>query len=59
MNDAMPGLDRDLKFHPIENANPRTLSREQIRRYNEQGYVLPIDVFSDSEIASHRAYLTI
>ena len=56
MNDAMPELDRDLKFHPIENANPRTLSREQIRRYNEKGYVLPIDVFSDSEIASHRAY---
>lgn len=56
MNDAMPDLERDLTFHPIENASPKTLSAEQIRRYNETGFVFPVDVFCDSEMAAHRAY---
>jgi non-heme Fe2+,alpha-ketoglutarate-dependent halogenase len=56
MNNAMPELDRDLSFQPVENANPKTLSPGQIRQYNECGFVFPIDVFSDAAMAAHRAY---
>ena len=56
MNNAMPELDRDLTFYPIENMNPKTLTGEQIRQYNALGYVFPIDVFSSEEIAAHRSY---
>jgi non-heme Fe2+,alpha-ketoglutarate-dependent halogenase len=56
MNDAMPELDRDLTFHPIENNSPKTLSGEQLRQFNEVGFVFPVDVFGDSEMAAHRAY---
>lgn len=54
MNNAMPELDRDLTFYPIQNENPKTLSAQQIRQYNDLGYVLPIDVFTPAEIDAHR-----
>lgn len=56
MNNAMPELERDLRFHPVENPSPRTLTSAQIDQFNELGYVFPIDVFDTAEIAAHRAY---
>ena len=56
MNDAMPELDRDLRFSPVENANPGRLTREQIDQFNRLGYVYPLDVFNEVEVASLRAY---
>ncbi|HAA74100.1 TPA: phytanoyl-CoA dioxygenase family protein [Candidatus Latescibacteria bacterium] len=56
LNDALPGLERDLSFQPIENPNPNILSAQQIAQYNGLGYIFPIDVFSQPEIATHRAY---
>ncbi|MAF13057.1 phytanoyl-CoA dioxygenase family protein [Candidatus Poribacteria bacterium] len=56
VQDAMPDLGRDLSFYPTENPSPAALTAEQIRQYNERGYVFPLDVFSASEIAVHRTY---
>jgi non-heme Fe2+,alpha-ketoglutarate-dependent halogenase len=56
VNNAMPELNRDLRFYPILNANPKTLSRDQINQYNELGFIFPIDVFGSEEISEHRAY---
>lgn len=56
VQDAMPDLGRDLSFYPTDNPSPATLTSDQVRQYNERGYVFPLDVFSPAEIAEHRAY---
>lgn len=53
---AYPDLDRDLRFFPLGVDEPRLLTPEQIRHYNEMGYVAPIDVFDAGEIAEIRGY---
>ena len=55
-NDAYPDLERDLSFHPVENPRPQKLTPEQIRQYNERGYISPLDVFSAEEADAHRAF---
>lgn len=52
----MPELDRDLRFQPVQNTGAKHLSRQQVEQYNRRGYVFPLDVFGQDEIASHRAY---
>ena len=54
--DAFPELQRDLRFFPLGVDQPSLLTTEQIEQYNERGYVFPIDIFSQSEIASIRGY---
>ena len=53
---AFPELQRELDFIPLGVDNPKVLTREQIAHYNEFGYVAPISVFSENEIAEIRAY---
>jgi non-haem Fe2+, alpha-ketoglutarate-dependent halogenase len=59
---AIPGQDdlaavaRDLSFHPSINATPKVLTREQIDRFNREGYLKPFRIFSGAEIADLRAY---
>src|SRR5579871_1218184 len=48
--------ERDLTFHPAQTAQPRRLSQEQIRFYNENGYVKGLRIFGEAEIAEHRDY---
>src|SRR5690349_6458327 len=48
--------DRDLTFRPASEAAARKLTPEQIRFYNQQGYLKPFRVFSDEEILEHRHY---
>lgn len=52
----LASLKRDLHFYPVENPNPCVLSAEQIEGYNRNGYIKPLDVFSESEITTIRAY---
>ena len=40
-------IERDLRFHPVVNDAPKTLSREQIARFNRDGYIQPIRIFDD------------
>jgi hypothetical protein len=59
---AVPGQDelhrveRDLSFHPSTNAAPKVLTREQIERFNRDGYLMPFRIFSDAEVAELRSY---
>jgi ectoine hydroxylase-related dioxygenase (phytanoyl-CoA dioxygenase family) len=52
----MPELKRTLRFFPVENSNPAKLTKEQIQQFNKKGYIFPLDVFSEDEIAVHREY---
>ena len=54
---AFPELLRDLRFVPLGVDDPKVLSREQIDRYNADGFLFPIDIFSPEEIAEIRAYI--
>ena len=54
--DAIPEMERELKFFPVENDNPKMLTRKQIDYYNERGYIFPIDMFSDEEVVTNRNY---
>ncbi len=53
---ALSGMTRDLRFHPAVSSVPMTLSLEQLESYNRDGYIRPIDVYSNSEIAGLRCY---
>ncbi len=54
--DELSQIDRDLRFHPSEAANPSTLTREQIAAFNRDGYLKPLSVFDAREIGDIRAY---
>ncbi len=58
ITNAMPELERKLEFIPVENDNPLRLTGEQIRHFNERGFIFPLDVFSEDEIAAHRDYFS-
>jgi ectoine hydroxylase-related dioxygenase (phytanoyl-CoA dioxygenase family) len=49
-------LERRLKFHPSAVADPRILTREQVAAYNQGGYVKPVRIFNDNEMAVHRRF---
>ncbi|MEM7033778.1 MAG: phytanoyl-CoA dioxygenase family protein [Chloroflexota bacterium] len=56
VTDAIPDMERELKFFPSETQNPKILTKQQIDQFNELGYIFPIDVFTDEEIKANRAY---
>src|SRR4051794_13127298 len=49
-------VERDLRFHPCTVENPRTLAREEIARFNRDGYLKGRRIFDDAEIAEIRRY---
>lgn len=55
-SDALGKIERDLRFHPTVNDGPCVLTKDQIARFNESGYLRPFRVFSSAEIAEIRAY---
>ena len=54
--DDLAGIRRDLRFHPSPVTEPRILTREQVAGFNRDGYIKPIRVFDEREIAEIRAY---
>lgn len=54
--DELSGMERDLRFHPSGVAEPRTLSREQVAAFNRDGYLMPLRLFDNAEIAGIREY---
>ena len=56
ISDAHPDLPRDLNFDPVINETPKALNNKQIRSYNKKGYIFPIEIFSETEISTHREY---
>jgi non-heme Fe2+,alpha-ketoglutarate-dependent halogenase len=57
--DELSGLQRDLRFHASTVTDPRMLTREQVEAFNRDGYVKPLHVFDDREIADFRAYFDV
>ena len=54
--DALPDMKRELKFFPVKNEHPQKLTAEQIRQFNEKGYIFPLEVFTEEEVTANRAY---
>ncbi|MEZ6062166.1 MAG: phytanoyl-CoA dioxygenase family protein [Planctomycetaceae bacterium] len=50
------GIPRDLRFHPANPTAAKTLTPQQVEGFNDDGFVRPIRVYSDSEIADIRRY---
>jgi hypothetical protein len=53
MNNAHPDLERELRFFAVENEDPRKLSRQQVRDFNELGFISPLDVFRPDDAAAN------
>jgi hypothetical protein len=59
---TIPGQDelaqqqRDLRFHPSINPNPKVLSRAQIEQFNRDGFLKGIRIFSTAEADVIRTY---
>lgn len=49
-------IERDLRFYPSTVTDPQALTREQVEAYNRDGFVRPVRIFSEDEIAGIRAY---
>jgi hypothetical protein len=56
MTNAIPEMERDLRFHPATTTSPQHLTPDQVRRFNDRGFVFPVDVFSAAEATANRAY---
>ena len=57
--DATPDVSaeaRDLRFRPADAAAATSLSAEQVRSFNDDGYVAPLPCFDEAEAARVRAY---
>lgn len=54
--DTLASVDRDMRFHPSENASPTALSAAQIAAFNEKGYLKELPVFEPNEITQIRSY---
>lgn len=48
-------IDRELRFFPVANPSPTTLTAAQIARYNRDGYLKGFRVYSGAEIQAIRA----
>lgn len=53
---SLDDIDRDLKFHPTINTSPTRLSYEQVEKYNTDGYLTGIRLFSEEQATAHRTY---
>ncbi len=49
-------VDRDIQFFPTSNDSPRSLAAEDIQRWNQDGYLGPLDVYDDDAIGEIREY---
>jgi phytanoyl-CoA dioxygenase PhyH len=49
-------MNRDLRFHPVDNEYPRALSMAQIEQYNRNGYLKGIRIFDQAQSLENRRY---
>lgn len=52
----LAALDRDLRFFSADEEAARALTREQVRSFNETGYLKPFRVFDDAAVEENRRY---
>ena len=56
ISDAIPEMERELKFFPADNTKQNILSTEQIDHYNINGFIFPLDVFDQKQINTISGY---
>ena len=56
LTDYLPEQERDLKFFPITNQRPRTLTADQVKEFNGKGYIFPLELFDAEETVQQRNY---
>ena len=49
--------DRVFQFSPVDIENSRTLSRDQLQQFNENGYLSGISIFTESEASELQHYI--
>lgn len=49
-------IPRTLRFHPVVNEQPLTLTHAQLEFFNRHGYLKGLRVFSEAEMAEQRRY---
>lgn len=53
---SIASVDREIDFFPTSNNTPQSLSPEQVETWNQDGYLGPLDVYSDQAIEEIRSY---
>ena len=56
---ALPDMQRELRFYPAQNQSPRHLTSTQVEQFNDKGYVFPIRVFDDTQATANTAYFDV
>jgi len=56
LEEGLQKVPREFKFHPSTVTNPEALTREQVRAYNEEGFIKPLDALGAAEITAARDY---
>lgn len=54
--EEIASVERDIRFFPATTVAPRALSNEQVRAWNEDGYLAPLDVLTPDEATDYRTY---
>ena len=55
-DEELKSLDRDLKFYPVANSQPGSLTTSQIESFNRDGYIAPLAIYNSEEIREIREY---
>lgn len=55
-HDQLQRIQRDLRFHPSTVRDPKVLTPAQVEAFNRDGFLKGFRIFSEAEIAEHRAY---
>jgi ectoine hydroxylase-related dioxygenase (phytanoyl-CoA dioxygenase family) len=54
--ESIASVEREIRFFPTENPSPEVLTPAQIETWNRDGYLGPLDIYSDEEISEIRSY---
>ncbi len=54
--ESIATVERDIRFFPTVNDAPDVLSPADVQRWNDNGYLGPLDVYESSEVTDIRAY---
>ena len=49
-------MDEAIRFYPADAGCAKTLSRQQVQQFNENGYLRPLDALTSAEVQTARAY---
>ena len=55
-DEELQALDRQVCFVPTENDDPKVIDSEQIKHYNDFGYLMPFDGLDEDEIRDLRNF---